>query len=162
MSSFDAIKAGQAATLAGPELSFGINGGRLQINGEVNITANDIKASNGVVHVIDQVLIPPPEKPKGRLVIGFFSDPPGEELANYLGVDRTACLLVSSVTKGSEAARGGLRAFDLITAIDDGPATSKTVAESKERAGYQGSIKLTILRRGLEQTLHVTVGIEDH
>ncbi|MEM9801170.1 MAG: fasciclin domain-containing protein [Planctomycetota bacterium] len=161
VSSADALKAGKAATLAGPEVSFALNNGRLQINDEVNVVANDIGASNGVIHVIDQVLIPPREQPPGRLVIGFFSDPPGEQLARYLGVDRHKSVLVTSVTAGSEAELGGLRAYDLIVAIDGGPATSETIAEAKERAGFGGTIHLSILRRGAEKELDVKVGIED-
>ncbi len=158
----DALKAGSAPTLAGPEVSFALEGGRLRINGEVNVVANDVMASNGVIHIIDQVLIPPAEKPEGRLVIGFFSDPPGEELARYLGVDRNACLLVSEVTKGSAAESAGLRAWDLIVALNGRPATSKSVAAVKEEVGYDGTVDIQILRRGEKMTIHSKVGIETH
>ena len=161
LSSSDALKAGKATTVAGVEITFALKGGRLQVNGEINITANDMKASNGVVHIIDQVLIPPAMKPKGRLVIGFFSEAPGEELANYLGVDPTTCLLVSSVTKGSAAEKGGLRPYDLITEINGKPVTSKAIGEAKESAGFEGQVRLTILRRGKEMTLALSVGVEE-
>lgn len=53
----DAIKAGRAATLQGGTIAARIDGGRLMING-AGVVANDIEASNGVIHVIDRVLIP--------------------------------------------------------------------------------------------------------
>lgn len=55
--SVDAARAGKAETLAGKELVFGTSDGKLQV-GSANITAANVDASNGVVHVIDQVLLP--------------------------------------------------------------------------------------------------------
>ncbi|QDV05588.1 Immunogenic protein MPT70 precursor [Planctomycetes bacterium Poly30] len=157
----DALRAGSAATLAGPEVSFSLVGGKLLVNGEVSVLANDIAASNGVIHVINEVLIPPTPKPEGRLVVGFFSERPGEELARYLGVDRNATLLVSSVTKGSEAEAAGLRAYDLIVGVNGRAATSEVIGEEKEKAGYGGAIHLDILRKGQKMTVDAKVGVEE-
>lgn len=52
-----AAAAGTASTLAGTELRFGYASG-LQVNG-IRITGPDISARNGVIHVIDAVLLPP-------------------------------------------------------------------------------------------------------
>lgn len=49
--------AGSADTLQGRFLRFGIEAGRLQVNG-VNIVGSDIETTNGVIHVIDEVLLP--------------------------------------------------------------------------------------------------------
>ncbi|MEM8714045.1 MAG: PDZ domain-containing protein, partial [Planctomycetota bacterium] len=117
------------------------------------------EASNGIIHVIDQVLIPPTPKPQGRLVIGFFSEAPGAELARYLGVDRHKSLLVSSVSKGSEAEKAGLKPYDLIVSINGRAATSDSIAEEKERVGYEGTIHLEVLRRGQPVSLDTKVGI---
>ncbi|MGB0714553.1 MAG: CIA30 family protein [Phycisphaerae bacterium] len=53
-----AIKAGLADTLQGEALEFGIEGGRARVNG-INLIGTDLDAANGVVHMIDQVLLPP-------------------------------------------------------------------------------------------------------
>ncbi|MCA9296150.1 MAG: fasciclin domain-containing protein [Phycisphaerales bacterium] len=53
----DAVGAERAKTLLGQKVMIGINDGRLTVNG-ANIVATDIEASNGVVHVIDSVLLP--------------------------------------------------------------------------------------------------------
>lgn len=50
----------QAATLQGKKVTFAIDGTGAKING-ANIIATDIKASNGIIHVIDAVIIPPAE-----------------------------------------------------------------------------------------------------
>jgi len=55
-----AVRAKSAKTLAGQELLISIEGGQLTIN-DSKVTANDIAADNGIIHVIDQVLLPPNE-----------------------------------------------------------------------------------------------------
>ena len=45
-------------TVAGPTVNVKINGSTVMIN-EATVTAADIAASNGVIHVIDKVLLPP-------------------------------------------------------------------------------------------------------
>jgi hypothetical protein len=53
-----ALQAGKAATLSGDELTIRLEGGRLKV-GDATVIANDVAASNGVIHVIDTVLLPP-------------------------------------------------------------------------------------------------------
>jgi uncharacterized surface protein with fasciclin (FAS1) repeats len=48
----------QAATLQGSDVSFAIDGDKVTIN-EANIIVTDIEAANGVIHVIDAVILPP-------------------------------------------------------------------------------------------------------
>ena len=158
VSAQDALRAGKASTLVGADVTFSLKGGQLRVNGEVNVINNDIAASNGVIHVIDQVLIPPP--PPGRLVIGFFSERPGKELASYLGVDRNASLLISSITKGGGAETAGVQVFDLIVGVNGRAATTDVLDQEKEKVGYGGAIHLEILRRGVKMTIDSRVGVE--
>ncbi|MEM7624370.1 MAG: fasciclin domain-containing protein [Planctomycetota bacterium] len=53
----DALKAGEANTVQGDHVSFAVQNGQPRVNG-VNLVATDLDASNGVVHVIDEVLLP--------------------------------------------------------------------------------------------------------
>ena len=53
----DAVGAERATTLQGSPVMIGIENGRLQVN-SANIIATDIEATNGVVHVIDEVILP--------------------------------------------------------------------------------------------------------
>ena len=57
ISSKQAVAAGSANTLEGSKVRFNIEDGRLRVSG-ANIVANDVRASNGVIHVIDKVLVP--------------------------------------------------------------------------------------------------------
>jgi len=47
-----------AKTLQGSPVTFSVSGGKAMING-ANIVATDVMASNGVIHVIDSVILPP-------------------------------------------------------------------------------------------------------
>ncbi|MEO0481192.1 MAG: fasciclin domain-containing protein [Planctomycetota bacterium] len=52
-----AVVAGNAETLQGQSVEFGIDNGRLTVQ-NANIIGTDLKASNGIVHVIDTVILP--------------------------------------------------------------------------------------------------------
>ena len=44
-------------TVNGQTVKIGVAGGKVTVNG-ANVTATDVKASNGVIHVIDTVILP--------------------------------------------------------------------------------------------------------
>ena len=50
------VKAGQVATVEGGEITVTTDSG-VKVN-KATVTATDVEASNGVIHVIDQVLVP--------------------------------------------------------------------------------------------------------
>ncbi len=52
-----AVAAGAAHTLAGNGLRFAVQEGRLRVNG-ARIVSTDLDAQNGVIHVVDRVLVP--------------------------------------------------------------------------------------------------------
>ncbi len=57
----DVMEASSLTTLEGSELTISTSDGSVMIN-EATVTATDIEASNGVIHVIDAVLQPPAEE----------------------------------------------------------------------------------------------------
>lgn len=54
----DVVKLNKAGTVNGAALTVKLDGSNVMIN-DAKVTATDIAASNGVIHVIDTVLIPP-------------------------------------------------------------------------------------------------------
>ncbi len=48
-----------AATLNGATIKIAVAGSTVTLNGDTKVTKTDITASNGVIHVIDKVLLPP-------------------------------------------------------------------------------------------------------
>jgi transforming growth factor-beta-induced protein len=61
-----------AETLAGPVLAIDLSDG-VKINGST-VTSADIEASNGVIHVIDQIIIPPGDIIEVATAAGSFSE----------------------------------------------------------------------------------------
>ena len=53
-----------AATVNGANLSFGVADGVVTVN-NAKVTTADVIASNGIIHVIDAVLLPPADEPAG-------------------------------------------------------------------------------------------------
>ena len=58
VSSNEVIKIDKAETLAGSNVNIKVKDGSVFIN-DSQVTAADVYASNGVIHIIDTVLLPP-------------------------------------------------------------------------------------------------------
>ena len=54
----DVVKLKSADTVEGSSLQINVMGAKVMVN-NANVTKTDIEASNGVIHVIDTVLLPP-------------------------------------------------------------------------------------------------------
>ena len=48
-----------ADSVEGSPIAIAVKDGKVYLNDAAQVTATDIKASNGVIHVIDQVILPP-------------------------------------------------------------------------------------------------------
>ena len=53
----DVVKLNEAKTVNGKSVKIMVQGGKVMVDG-ANVTKTDIKCSNGVIHVIDSVLLP--------------------------------------------------------------------------------------------------------
>ena len=52
------VTAGDVASVEGSNITITVDGG-VKLNGSSNVVATDVAASNGVIHVIDAVILPP-------------------------------------------------------------------------------------------------------
>jgi uncharacterized surface protein with fasciclin (FAS1) repeats len=55
----DVVKLKSAKTVQGEAVSIKVGGGKVSLNGTTKVVATDVMATNGVIHVIDTVLLPP-------------------------------------------------------------------------------------------------------
>jgi len=53
------VKLTSATTLAGPKIDIQVRGGSVFLNGSAKVVKTDVLASNGTIHVINKVLLPP-------------------------------------------------------------------------------------------------------
>lgn len=66
------LTAGPVATVGGESITVSTSGG-IRLNGTVNVVSADVEATNGIVHVIDAVLVPPSITPiVGTIVAPAF------------------------------------------------------------------------------------------
>ena len=79
-----------------------------------------------------------------------------KQLADYFGITGGKGVLVTAVTDDSPAAKAGVKAGDVITAVDgeavDSPGDVSRVINSKK----EGDVTLTIIRNKSQQTIRVT------
>ena len=54
----DVVKLNEAETVNGKRLAVNVDGGAVMIN-DAKVTTTDIEASNGIIHVVDSVILPP-------------------------------------------------------------------------------------------------------
>lgn len=54
----DVVKLTEAKTVNGGMVKIAVSGSTVTLNGNVKVTTTDIKTSNGIIHVIDGVLLP--------------------------------------------------------------------------------------------------------
>ena len=62
------LKSGDVKSVEGTSLKVGVSAGKVTVGG-ANVVKADIKASNGVIHVIDKVLMPQCECKNSRFCI---------------------------------------------------------------------------------------------
>ena len=55
----DVVKLKSAKTVNGKDVTIAVTGADVMLNGTTKVTKTDIAASNGIIHVIDSVLLPP-------------------------------------------------------------------------------------------------------
>jgi uncharacterized surface protein with fasciclin (FAS1) repeats len=54
----DVVGLNSATTVQGDDVKIAVVDGKVKLNDSAMVTATDLEASNGVIHVIDTVLIP--------------------------------------------------------------------------------------------------------
>jgi len=54
----DVVQLSSATTACGEDVMIKVEGGKVMV-GDANVVITDIEASNGVIHVIDTVILPP-------------------------------------------------------------------------------------------------------
>jgi uncharacterized surface protein with fasciclin (FAS1) repeats len=83
----DVVNLTEATTLNGAPIAIAVVDGNVRLNDAVNVVTTDIEASNGVIHVIDGVLLPPAEE----------SAAPTQSIAEIAAADPNFSTLVAAL-----------------------------------------------------------------
>lgn len=163
----DAVRAGAASPLLKRgRLDFGIREGQLRVK-NASVVTNDIIASNGVIHVINRVLMPPSSllpkpQPVGRKYFGVYLDTPSEALSRQLRLNRHGSSVVTRLTRGGPAVGAGLKAYDVILKIDGGAGTLANLKAVKRRRSIGDEVEFVVLRQGKRRSLTIPIGADRH
>jgi len=93
-----------------------------------------------------------------RGMLGVGIQPVTSDIAASLGLKDVRGILVNSVVPGGPAEKAGIKAGDIITAINGQPVNDGNVLRNQVASTAPGTdVTLTILRNGNEQQVHVKV-----
>jgi len=91
--------------------------------------------------------------------IGVQIQPVTKEIADSLGLKKTDGALVAEPQAGSPAAKAGISAGDVITAVNNEPIrNARDLARKIAGLAPGTSVKLNVLQKGSEKTVTVTLG----
>ena len=71
----DVVGMTEATTLNGAPIAIAVVDGGVRLNESANVVTTDIEASNGVIHIIDSVLLPPAAEPTASIAEIAAGDP---------------------------------------------------------------------------------------
>jgi serine protease Do len=140
-----------------------VHGSVVGIN--VAILDRDIGGNTGIGFAIpiNSVKALLPQLRRGKVIRGylrmrFHDDPIRDDEARLLGLERPAGALIMSVDRGSTAATGGLRAGDVVVALDDRPVQDARELLAAVSATAPGTnVQLEIVRAGKQRTCLVAI-----
>jgi uncharacterized surface protein with fasciclin (FAS1) repeats len=148
----DLLKAGRVKTLNGEELRVSFSEGRLLVNGS-RVTTVDLGASNGIVHVIDTVLLPKPKAEGSSGTMSPAADPAAASRLIELAIERGAPLF----NEGQPAACAAIYEVASRALLDLGRAsltpdarTALTDGLAKAQGAGSPADKAWALRTGLD------------
>src|SRR5215831_2318139 len=90
--------------------------------------------------------------------LGISAEPVTDQLAGFFGVKEGHGILVSEVTEGSPAAKAGLKAGDVIVAIDGGRIENVSDLRNQLSKKQEGAVVFKVVRN--HQETSVTVNLE--
>jgi serine protease Do len=89
--------------------------------------------------------------------LGISAESLTPQLAEFFGVKESGGVLVASVQENSSGAKAGLKAGDVITAIDNQKIDSVRMLIGQLKGKTEGSVAVKIVRNRAEQTINVTL-----
>ena len=143
-------------SLSGEELFISIKDGRLILN-ESKVIGSDIEASNGIIHVVDSVLLPPkPESPEQKMM-SLIEETIEIGAPLYNKGQREACAAIYKLTAKALLSLAGDNLNDKI--INDIKNTLKKVNDNSSHSSNAWSLR-GVLDRTFKHLQHEEVHIE--
>lgn len=109
--------------------------------------AVEIVSSSG--DTLHRIPLPvPPHAPP--VMLGARLEVPGPAIARHAGIDPSTCSIITAVLPDGPAAKSGLEAWDVVTAMAGSPVATPSAIRSALRARAPGDVITMTVRRGQE------------
>ncbi|MFP2995893.1 fasciclin domain-containing protein [Spongiivirga sp. MCCC 1A20706] len=159
------------ATALGEELKIDRNGNMITLNDTITVTTTDIMASNGVIHVIDGVLIPPSLQPLPTIVEIAAGNPDFSTLVSAVqqaglvdALNAEGPFTVFAPTNTAFAQldaipEGDALAQVLLYHVIDGKITSDDIPQGETLVTTKQGEQVSVVRNGDMITLNETISV---
>ncbi len=138
----DAVKLDSAKTLQGDRVAISVDGHGVTVN-DARVVKTDVLASNGVIHVIDRVLLPPEQMSKSEACRAVITRAIHLGVPMYNDGDHAACAAIYEVAAMSVMS---FAAEDM----PDGIRAQLRHAMQRAKKSHDADERAWILRRGLD------------
>ncbi len=131
----------------------------LKAAGEKQVTIRLLRAGKTIVlpaKPVHRVILGVVPKERRDYYVGVVAEPVDDVLRSQLGLTAEKGLVVRSVENESPAAKGGLKAFDILLSIDDHSMDNREALVGRIQASQGKTVKVKVLRVGKPVDLEVT------
>ncbi|MFN3257721.1 MAG: fasciclin domain-containing protein [Ilumatobacter sp.] len=154
------VAPGAVATVQGEEITLSVDGETVMVN-DATVVAVDVEASNGVIHVIDSVLVPPSIDPTALLADDDMSDmdeesmdeeAPAEEAVEEEAAEEPGTIVDVAVGAGSfETLVAAVTAAGLVETLSgEGPFTVFAPTDEAFAALPEGLVEALLLPENVD------------
>jgi uncharacterized surface protein with fasciclin (FAS1) repeats len=130
----DALAAKKAKTLQGSNVHIAVSDGKAKVN-DANLVTTDLDASNGVIHVIDSVILPPEKKKVGAVEARkMIEHAIARGAKTYNAGHHAACAKIYMTTMREMVTYGDQMPTEILTSMKHVLATAEHTSCPKEQS----------------------------
>lgn len=95
--------------------------------------------------------------PQPNVMLGISMAVPSSEMAGHFKMKPASGVLVTSVYPQTPAAEAGLATYDLITTVNDQPATAERIREAMRKGSPGDAMNLMVIQQGIAKPISITL-----
>jgi len=99
----------------------------------------------------------PVAAPQPKVMLGISMAVPSAEMAGHFKMKPASGVLVTSVYPQTPAANAGLATYDLITTVNDQPATAERIREVMRKGSPGDAVNLMVIQQGVAKPIRITL-----
>ena len=108
----------------------------------------DAASQPRIARAYAMVGLAPSNEPAPKTMLGVTLEAPGDAVCAHLGINRENATMLTSVTDGLPASKAGLKQYDVITEINNEPASPDTVRRLLREKNAGDTLAVKVIRAG--------------